>query len=54
LTHDAIAKELGSAREVITRILKYLQSEEIIKLSRGKITITDSHRLEELANQLSD
>lgn len=54
LTHDAIAKELGSAREVITRILKYLQSEEIIELSRGKITITDSHKLQELANQLTD
>ena len=54
LTHDAIAKELGSAREVITRILKYLQNEEIIQLSRGKIAITDFARLDELTNQLSD
>jgi CRP/FNR family transcriptional regulator len=54
LTHDTIAKELGSAREVITRILKYLQSEEIIQLGRGKIFITDSNKLEELTKQLSD
>jgi CRP/FNR family transcriptional regulator len=54
LTHDAIAKELGSAREVITRILKYLQNEEIIRLSRGKIRITDFTRLDELTRQLSD
>jgi CRP/FNR family transcriptional regulator, anaerobic regulatory protein len=54
LTHDAIAKELGSAREVITRILKYLQSEEIIQMNRGKIRITDLAKLEELTRQLSD
>lgn len=54
LTHDAIAKELGSAREVITRILKYLQSEDMIHLSRGKISITDLAKLEELTNQLTE
>ncbi len=54
LTHDAIAKELGSAREVITRILKYLQSEGIIQMYRGKIRITDLAKLEELTQQLSD
>jgi len=54
LTHDAIAKELGSAREVITRILKYLQNEEIIQISRGKIVIKDIDRLEDLTNQLTD
>jgi CRP/FNR family transcriptional regulator, anaerobic regulatory protein len=54
LTHDAIAKELGSAREVISRILKYLQSEEIIRLSRGNIMISDLYKLEELTKQLTD
>jgi CRP/FNR family transcriptional regulator, anaerobic regulatory protein len=54
LTHDTIAKELGSAREVISRILKYFQSEEIIQLGRGKIFITDLNKLEELTKQLSD
>lgn len=54
ITHDAIAKELGSAREVITRILKYLQSEGLIRLNRGRITITDVAKLEGLTKQLSD
>ncbi len=54
LTHDTIAKELGSAREVISRILKYLQSEEIIQLGRGRIHITNLNKLEDLAKQLSD
>ncbi|MDP2813543.1 MAG: Crp/Fnr family transcriptional regulator [Erysipelotrichaceae bacterium] len=54
LTHDTIAKELGSAREVITRILKYLQSEDMIHLSRGKILITDYTKLDELTKQLSE
>ena len=35
LTHETIANHLGSHREVITRMLRYFQSEGMIKLSRG-------------------
>lgn len=49
LTHEKIARHLGSAREVITRVLKYLQQEGAIELFRGGIRITDSEELELLA-----
>lgn len=49
-THEQLANHLGSAREVITRMLRYFQSEGIVKLTRGKIQITDRNRLEELAH----
>lgn len=42
ITHETIANHLGTHREVITRMLRYLQSEKLIKLSRGVVEITDS------------
>lgn len=48
-THEQLANHLGSAREVITRMLRYFQSEGIVKLTRGKIQITDRAKLEKLA-----
>lgn len=45
LTHDEIAKYIGSAREVVTKVLKYFQDENILTLNRGKITITDKEKL---------
>ncbi|OJF76732.1 MAG: Crp/Fnr family transcriptional regulator [Treponema sp. CETP13] len=47
ITHEQIAHHLGTAREVITRLLKYLQDENAISLSRGIITIKDRSLLEE-------
>lgn len=40
-THEKIANHLGTAREVVTRMLRYFQSEGLIKMSRGSIEITD-------------
>ncbi len=49
LTHEQIAKYMGSAREVVSRMLKYFSSEGIIESSRsGGIKITDKRRLREL------
>ena len=45
-THDEIARLIGTAREVVTRVLKYFVAENIIKLSRGKIEITNIEKLE--------
>ncbi len=39
-THQEIAAEVGTAREVVTRVLRDLESRDIIKLSRGQIEIT--------------
>ena len=49
LTHEQIAKYMGSAREVVTRMLKYFSSEGIVELSRGGIKITDIKKLRNMA-----
>ena len=49
LTHEQIAKYMGSAREVVTRMLKYFSSEGMVELSRGGIKLTDIKRLRSLA-----
>ena len=50
-TLEAIANHLGSHREVITRMLRYFQSEGMLKLSRGAIEIVDMQKLEELCDK---
>ncbi len=45
LTHEQIAKYLGSAREVVSRMLKYFSNEGFVSLSRGDITIKDKKQL---------
>ena len=49
LTHEQIAKYMGSAREVVTRMLKYFSSEGLVELSRGGIKLTDVKRLRNIA-----
>lgn len=49
ITHEKIANHLGTAREVVTRMLRYFQSEGLVKLSRGTIELTDKKRLEEIS-----
>ena len=41
LTHEEIAKNLGSSREVISRNLKILEKENFLKVNRKKIIILD-------------
>ena len=49
LTHEQIAKYMGSAREVVSRMLKYFSSEGIISTSRSEgVRILDKNRLREL------
>lgn len=48
ITHEMIAKDLGSAREVITRLLKQFQIDGLVTLSRGKVEIIDAKRLTNL------
>lgn len=49
ITHEKIANHLGTAREVVTRMLRYFQSEGLVKLSRGTIELTDKKKLEEIS-----
>ncbi len=48
ITHEKIANHLGTAREVVTRMLRYFQSEGFVKLTRGNVIITDTEGLENL------
>lgn len=48
ITHEIIANHLGSHREVITRMLRYFQSEGMVRLSRGTIVLLDRKKLETL------
>lgn len=45
ITHDEIAHYIGSAREVVTKVLKYLAMSDAIELKRGKILITNKEKL---------
>ena len=48
VTHERIANHLGTAREVVTRMLRYFQSEGMVQLTRGTIEITDKSKLKSL------
>ena len=49
ITHEKIAAHMGTAREVVTRMLRYFQSEGMVKLTRGVIEITDEKKLQALS-----
>ena len=49
ITQEKIADHLGTAREVVTRMLRYFQGEGAVKLSRGTIEILDRKKLEATA-----
>lgn len=45
ITHDEIARYIGSAREVVTKVLKYMVKEGALELKRGTIIILDKEML---------
>ena len=45
ITHEKISMELGSAREVVSRILKDFEKQNILSLSRGIINIIDMKKI---------
>jgi len=49
-THQQLADELGTAREVISRQLKRLEQKSILKLGRGEVEVIDREQLEKLSN----
>lgn len=51
ITHDRIAAHLGTAREVVTRMLRYFQSEGLVALSRGQVRLADEARLRALGGE---
>ena len=51
MTHEQIARYMGSAREVVSRMLKYFASEGIVELSRGGVKILDKERLRRITQK---
>ena len=48
-THQALADELGTVREIITRLLHRFERDGLVELSRENITIVDSTGLRSIA-----
>lgn len=51
-THQALAVELGTAREVISRTLKRFEREGLIALARGEIIVKQRGRLADISDAL--
>ena len=51
ITHESIANHLGTHREVVTRVLRYLQNEGMVRLARGTVELTDRAKLEALGGK---
>lgn len=49
ITHQEIASELGSSREVISRLLEEMSQRELVRVSRGVIEVLDADGLRSLA-----
>ena len=50
ITHNDLARELGTAREVISRLLKDFEQRGWVELYRGRIELTDVTELQKLAD----
>ena len=50
LTHEQIAGHLGTAREVVSRMLKYFQEEGMVRLRRGAVELIAPEKLRQLAS----
>jgi CRP/FNR family transcriptional regulator len=53
-THQVIAHEIGSAREVVSRHLKLLSDKNLIRLTRGAVILKDRAALQQLTSLNSD
>jgi CRP/FNR family transcriptional regulator len=52
ITHHDIAMELGTSREVVSRILKHFEYENLIELKRGTIVVRNYDGLTEKINHM--
>ena len=49
ITHEQIARHLGTAREVVSRVLKHMAADGLVSVGRGDITLTNKQALLRLA-----
>jgi len=52
ITHQSLATELGSAREVVSRQLKEFENKGMVKLSRGKIEVLNHDVLQNMCSEM--
>lgn len=50
LTHEQIARHLGTAREVVSRVLKGMAADGVLEVARKGIRITDKKKLQTIAH----
>lgn len=48
LTHDQIARHIGSTREMVTRTLNHFADRGVVKLTRGNVKVLDHYKLDGL------
>jgi len=51
LTHRQLAVELGTAREVVSRLIKDFERKGLVKLGRNKVTMLRPDRIRDIANR---
>lgn len=49
MTHEQIARHLGTAREVVSRMLKHFANDGILEVTRKEIKVADKKRLKAIA-----
>ena len=49
ITHEQLAREINSTREVVSRVLKDMERQGTVRLGRGTITVSDRSALRDLA-----
>ena len=49
LTHDQIARHMGTAREVVSRVLKLMAADGVVEVARKGIRIIDKKKLRSIA-----
>lgn len=49
MTHEQIARHLGTAREVVTRLLRHLASDGAVEVTRKGIRLLDKNKLRNIA-----
>ena len=49
MTHEQIARHLGTAREVVTRMLKHFSADGIVEVTRKGIKVIDKKKLQDIA-----
>lgn len=51
MTHEELAQDIGTAREVVSRLLKDLENRKYVQLNRGSVLVLEREALKDIAGQ---